>query len=217
MPIKAILFDIDGTLVDSNDLHVDAWEAAFARHGLQADRASIREQIGKGGDNLVPALFPDLPEDEVEALSDAHGEVFKGKYLDQVQAFPDARDLVARVHDAGLKTALASSASQEELDHYIDMLELRGLVDATTTIDDVEASKPAGDIVSAVLKKLGVAPEEALLIGDTPYDIESAGKCGVGVVAVLAGGFPREALAGVRAVYDDAAALLAAWPEWAEG
>lgn len=214
MPIKAILFDIDGVLVDSNDLHVNAWEAAFARRGLQADRASIRAQIGKGGDNLVPALFPDVSEEEVEALSDAHGEVFKAKYLDQVRPFPRTRDLVLRVHEAGLRIALASSASQGELDHYLDLLDIRAVVDATTTIDDVKASKPAGDIVSAVVRKLGVEPAEALLIGDTPYDIESAARSGVATIAVLSGGFPREALKGARAVYDDAAALAARFPEW---
>lgn len=216
MPIKAILFDIDGTLVDSNDLHVTAWEAAFAGRDLQADRASIRGQIGKGGDKLVPALFPDLSEDEVEALSDAHGEVFKARYLDQVRPFPHARDVVARVHAAGLKVALASSASEGELEHYLKLLDLDSLVDATTTIDDVNNSKPAGDIVATALKKLGVEPGEALLVGDTPYDIESAGKCGVGTVAVLSGGFSREALKRAKAIYDDVAALAAAWPEWVD-
>ncbi len=216
MPIKAILFDIDGTLVDSNDLHVDAWMKAFAAHGHQVDRDAVRGQIGKGADMLVPALIPGASEDEAETLGDAHGEAFKSEYLARVRPFPHARDLVARVHEAGLKIALASSASAEELDHYVELIGIAGFVDATTTIDDVQNSKPAGDIVATALGKLGVEPEEALFVGDTPYDIEAGAKCGVGTIAVLSGGFSRDALTGARAVFGDAAALLTSFPAWTE-
>jgi HAD superfamily hydrolase (TIGR01509 family) len=216
MTIKAILFDLDGTLVDSNDRHVAAWEKAFARHGQHVPRDRIRSQIGKGGDTFVPALLPDLSDDEQEALADAHGEVFQGEHLDAVEAFPGAHDLVARVKAAGLKVALASSAAQKELDHYADLLGIRDLVDVTTTADDVKTSKPAPDIVAVALEKLGVAADEALFVGDTPYDIEAGARAGVRTVAVLSGGFPREALASAVAVYDDAAALVGAWPDWVE-
>ncbi|PAX06658.1 HAD family hydrolase [Sphingomonas lenta] len=216
MPIRAILFDIDGTLVDSNDLHVDAWLEAFERHGHRFTRDQVREQIGKGGDMLVPALLPDLPEDEQEKLADAHGEAFQGARLQQVQPFPGAHDLVARVKQAGLKVALASSAAQAELDHYLDLLAIRDLVDETTTTDDVENSKPAPDVVATALKKLGLGAHEVLFVGDTPYDIQSGAKCGVATVAVLSGGFPRETLKGAKAIYNDAAALAAAWPAWVE-
>jgi membrane protein len=216
MPIKAILFDIDGTLVDSNDFHADAWVEGFSKHGHDIDRDRVRGQIGKGADMLVPALMPGASEDEVEAMGEAHGEAFKGKYLDQVRPFPQARDLIARVHEAGLNVALASSASQGELDHYVELLGIADFVDETTTIDDVNRSKPAGDIVATALGKLGVEPGEALFVGDTPYDIEAGAKCGVPTIAVLSGGFSRDALSGARAVYDDAAALLTAFPEWAE-
>lgn len=214
MPVKAILFDIDGTLVDSNDHHADAWVEGFSKHGHIVNRDAIRGQIGKGADMLVPALIPGASDDEAEMLGDAHGEAFKGKYLDRVGPFPQARDLLARVHEAGLRVALASSASKGELDHYIELLGVAGFIDATTTIDDVKRSKPAGDIVATALEKLGVEPGEALFVGDTPYDIEAGAKCGVGTIAVLSGGFSRDALTGARAVYDDAAALLAAFPEW---
>ena len=216
MPVKVILFDIDGTLVDSNDLHVDAWVEGFARHGHHPDPDAIRGQIGKGADQLVPALIPGASEDEAETLGDAHGEVFKAKYLERVRPFPQARDLIARVHEAGLKVALASSASKEELDHYVELLGIAEFVDATTTIDDVKQSKPAGDIVATALGKLGVEPGEALFVGDTPYDIEAGAKCGVPTIAVLSGGFSRDALTDARAVYDDAAALLAALSAWVE-
>lgn len=216
MPVKAILFDIDGTLVDSNDYHADAWIEGFAKHGHQVDRAAIRGQIGKGADQLVPALIPDASEDEAEALGDAHGEAFKSKYLERVRPFPQARALIACVHEAGLKVALASSASKGELDHYVELLGIADFVDETTTIDDVNRSKPAGDIVATALEKLGVDSGEALFVGDTPFDIEAGAKCGVGTIAVLSGGFSRNVLTGARALYDDAAALLAAFPEWVE-
>lgn len=215
MPIRAILFDIDGTLVDSNDLHVDAWLEAFEHHGHHFTRDQVREQIGKGGDMLVPALLPDLSEDEQEKLADAHGEAFQGARLQQVRPFPGAHDLFARAKEAGLKVALASSAAQAELDHYLDLLDARDLVDVTTTADDVENTKPAPDIVATALQKLELAPDEVLFVGDTPYDIESGAKAGVATVAVLSGGFGRETLTGAKAIYDDAAALAAAWPEWA--
>lgn len=216
MPIKAILFDIDGTLVDSNDFRADGWVEAFATRGHDIDRDAIRGQIGKGADMLVPALIPGASENEAEALGDAHGEAFKGKYLGRVRAFPQARDLLARVHGSGLKVALASSASGGELDQYIDLLGIAAFVDATTTIDDVRNSKPAGDIVQVALERLDVQADEALFVGDTPYDIQAGDKCGVPVIAVLSGGFSRDALTGARAVHDDAAALLAAFPAWVE-
>ena len=216
MPVKAILFDIDGTLVDSNDFHADAWVEGFAKHGHDIPRDAVRGQIGKGADMLVPALIPGASEDEAETLGDAHGEVFKSKYLKWVRPFPQARDLMACVHEAGLKVALASSASKGELDHYVELLGIADFVDETTTIDDVNRSKPAGDIVATALGKLGVGPGEALFVGDTPYDIDAGAKCGVSTITVLSGGFSRDALTGARAVYDDAAALLAAFPAWVE-
>lgn len=216
MPLQAILFDLDGTLVDSNDLHADTWVEVFVEAGHEIDRREIRGQIGKGGDTFVPSLLPGLPEQEQARLADAHGRVFKRRYLRRVRPFPGVHELLARVKGAGLKVAIASSASQGELDHYLDLLDARGLVDATTTVDDVAASKPAPDLVSAALEKLGVAGADALFVGDTPYDVEAAAKAGVATVAVLSGGFARETLAGARAVYADAAALLAAWPAWAE-
>lgn len=214
MPITAILFDVDGTLVDSNELHADAWVEAFAAKGHDVDRDTIRGQIGKGGDTLVPSLIPRISDEEREALSEAHGQAFKNGRLEQVRPFPQAHDLLARVHDVGLKIAIASSAKQDELDHYLGLLDAKALVDASVTKDDVERSKPHGDIVATALRKLRVGPEEALFVGDTPYDIESGAKCGVGTVALLSGGFDREALNGAKAVYADTAELLAKFPEW---
>jgi HAD superfamily hydrolase (TIGR01509 family) len=211
MPIKAILFDIDGTLVDSNDEHVLAWDEVFRDEGTPFDRQLIHDQIGKGADNLVPTLLPDSDEADQDRLGEAHGKIFKAKYLDQVQPFPGARDLIARVHAAGQKVVLASSASQSELDHYLDLLDVRDLVTASTSADDVENTKPAPDIFATALKKIALQPDEVMVVGDTPYDVAAAGKCGIGTVALRSGKFDDASLKEVGAVciYDDVAALLA--------
>jgi membrane protein len=207
MTVSAILFDIDGTLVDSNGWHVRAWREAFAEYGHDIADGRIAAEIGKGGDLLVPTLLPDVPEDEREKIADAHGTIFKSRYLDRVEPFPKARDLIARVHERGARIVLASSASSEELDHYVGLLDIADYVGATTTSDDVETSKPAPDIFAVALKRAG-DPATVLAVGDSPYDIESAGKAGVRTIAVLSGGFSRERLSDAVAIYADVGALL---------
>lgn len=207
---NAVFFDIDGTLVDSNGLHVEAWSRAFseAGHAIAAER--IASQIGKGADNLVPALIPGIGDDAAEALGHLHGSLFKAHYLERVRPFPQARDLVARVHDAGLTVVLASSASEEELKHYCDLLDIGELVDVSTTIDDVGTSKPAPDIFSVARDKAQVPADTVTVVGDSPFDMEAARKCGMRRVAVRSGGFADVALieAGAQAIYEDVAALL---------
>lgn len=212
MAIKAILFDIDGTLVDSNDAHVAAWQAVFRDIGKDFDDGTVHDQIGKGTDMLVPTLLPDTDEAEQQRLGDAHGAVFKDRFLDAIKPFPRAHDLLAHARDAGLQVVLASSASQGELDHYLDLLDARDIVTVTTTADDVENTKPAADIFATALKNLSpLAPDEVIVVGDTPYDIEAAGRCGIAAVGVRSGGFTDDALrdAGAAGLYDDVAALLA--------
>lgn len=214
MTITAILFDIDGTLVDSNDRHVAAWQQAFADAGHDLDAQTIHDQIGKGTDMLVPTLLPDLDEAAVEALGEAHGAIFKARYLPGIRPFAGAHDLLARAAGEGTRLVLASSASAEELDHYIGLLDAGAMVAETTSADDVAKTKPAPDIFAVALEKLGrVDPAEVIVVGDTPYDIEAAAKCGIGAIAVRSGGFPDAVLreAGAIALYDDAAALLAAF------
>ena len=206
--VRAVLFDLDGTLVDSNEFHVDAWERVFREGGYDTAREAIRGQIGKGGDLLVPALLPDAPKAVREHLAKRHGEVFKARYLDLVRPFPRATDLLARVKASGRKVVLASSASGEELEHYTRLLGAEDLVTASTSKDDVSTTKPAGDIFAAALVKARVSPAYAIVVGDTPYDIEAAAKCKVASVAVRSGGFDEAALAGAVARYDDVAALL---------
>ena len=210
MTIKAVLFDLDGTLVDSNDLHVRAWLEAFEAHGVQVSPKAVHAQIGKGADLLVPALVPGADGSIAETLGKAHGDRFKAHYLAQVRPFPHARDLLARTRAAGRRVVLASSASKAELDHYVDLLDARDLIDASTTVDDVETSKPAPDIFATALEKAGVEAAEAVAVGDSPFDVESAAKAGMGTVALRSGGFSDQDLthAGATALYDDAAALL---------
>lgn len=212
MTFKAVLFDIDGTLVDSNDLHVLAWQEAFLEVGARFDRQTIHDQIGKGTDMLVPTLLPNADEAAQTALGDAHGAVFKSKFLEKVAAFPCARDLLAKVRQAGKQVVLASSASSSELDHYLDLLDAHNIVTASTTADDVERTKPAPDIFATALKKIApLTAAEVIVVGDTPYDIEAAGKCGIAAVGVRSGKFADDALlgAGAIALFDDVAALLA--------
>lgn len=212
MVIKAVLFDIDGTLVDSNDLHVLAWEEAFDSVGAKFNRQAIHDQIGKGTDMLVPTLLPETGEAEQENLGEAHGEVYRHKYLGQVQPFPQARDLLVRVQKAGQRVVLATSASMGELEHYLDLLDVRDIVSASTTSDDVENTKPAPDIFATALKKVApLRPGEVIVVGDTPYDIIAARKCGIAAIGVRSGKFGDDVLleAGAVALYDDVAALLA--------
>ncbi|WP_174291507.1 HAD family hydrolase [Sphingomonas bacterium] len=211
MACKAVFFDIDGTLVDSNGLHVEAWQRAFAEAGHDIANEAIAGQIGKGADNLVPALIPGSDDDAAEALGDRHGAIFKGDCIDRARAFPHARDLILRVHDAGLRIILASSASEEELKHYCDLLDIGDLVDVATTIDDVGTSKPAPDIFAVARDKAGIDAADVVVVGDAPYDMDAARKCGMVRVAVRSGGFADDALfeAGAQTIYDDVADLLA--------
>jgi HAD superfamily hydrolase (TIGR01509 family) len=208
---SAVLFDLDGTLVDSNDFHVAAWQEAFVEAGFDIPAEAIRGQIGKGSDNLLPAMLPDVDEAIRHPIGERTGEIYKARYMQSVQPFPGARELLERVRATGAKVALASSASGAELDHYVELLDAAALLDVTTSADDVEHSKPDPDIFAAALRKAGVAAGRAVVIGDTPYDVEAAAKCGIAAIAVLSGGFPERDLraAGAVAIYADVAALLA--------
>ena len=208
---KAVLFDIDGTLVDSNEQHVTAWSFAFREAGHPQELEDIRLQIGKGADLLIPTLLPNLDHNTRAAITDTHGRVFKDAFLDNVRAFDQAPDLLRWVHDHGRKVVLASSAKREELEHYVEMLGVAELIEASTSSDDVESSKPEPDIFSAAIEKIGIDPADAVVVGDTIYDIEAAARAGIAAIGLLSGPFDQAALrdAGAIAVYADVSALLA--------
>ena len=211
MTFEAFFFDIDGTLVDSNEFHVTAWERAFQERLHPVDRAAIRRQIGKGADMLLPALAPDLSASDRKAIAELHGRIFQTGYLPQVRAFPHARDLIAALHDRGKKVLLASSAEQAEVSHYVELLGVQQFIVGTTTGDDVKQTKPAGDIfLSALAKVTPIAAAGVIAIGDTPYDAAAARKAGIGAIGVRSGGFSDASLreAGVSAIYDGVADLL---------
>ena len=211
MKIKAVLFDIDGTLVDSNDEHVAAWQTVFRDAGAHFTDQQLHDQIGKGTDMLVPTLLPDADPAQVEKMGKLHGEIFKSRYLEGITPFREARALIEKVAESGRQVVLASSASASERDHYLDLLNIRAFVALSTTSDDVEKTKPAPDIFSVALRRLApLTANDVLVVGDTPYDVEAAVKCGIGAVAVRSGKFGDDALsgAGALAIYDDVAALL---------
>ena len=211
MQIHAILFDVDGTLVDSNEAHVDSWAVAFREGGHPQEVDDIRLQIGKGGDLLVPSLLPKVSETQRKAIADAHGRHFKSAYLAHIKPFPGARALLQRAKDSGRTVILASSAKKDEVDHYLRLLEAEDLVDAITSADDVDASKPEPDIFEAALDKAGVGPDAAIAVGDTIYDVEAARRIGLATIGLTSGPYDRAQLkdAGAVAVFADATDLLA--------
>lgn len=193
--MQAALLDIDGTLVDSNGFHVRAWEEALRRCNRLIAAHAIQQQIGKGADQLLPALVPDADEDERRAIAEAHDEIFRTRYLSQVRSFTDASELVARLSDAGIDVVLASSAKRTEVDHYIQLLGVTHLLRGSTCADDVPKSKPAGDVFLAALAMLdSVTADRAIVIGDTPYDAIAAAQCGIVTLGVLSGGFSESLL-----------------------
>jgi HAD superfamily hydrolase (TIGR01509 family) len=211
-PPRAVLFDVDGTLVDTNDLHAAAWREAFLEFGLDKPAGEIRWQIGKGGDNLIPTLFPDLGEARREALEAFRGDLFKRDYLPRATPFPGVRDLFERLTGDGVKIVLASSSHSEEVEYHLGLIACADLVSATTSADDVENSKPCPDIFAAALAKVSpLGADEAAVVGDTPWDARAAGKLGIRTIGFRSGGFPDEALAeaGACELYDGPSDLLA--------
>ena len=215
--MKAAIFDVDGTLIDSVDAHAHAWQEALAEFGYQVPFAAVRSQIGKGGDQLMPVFVPAEELDRIEEALEKHrGELFKRRYLPGLKPFPDVRALIERVLNAGLQVALASSAKADELEVYKRIAGIDDLVTHETSSDDVERSKPHPDVFHAALRRLhGIAPTDAIVVGDTPYDAEAATKAGLETVGVLCGGFPESDLrgAGCIAIYRDPAELLARFEE----
>ena len=216
--IKAIIFDLDGTLVDSVDYHTEAWVKAFEKYGYDFSFDRLREQIGKGSEFIIGEL---LPQDEAEKFeSDIAGyrkQYYQDNLLEKVKPFPKVKELFATIKGDDIKVVLASSARKETIEHYKKLLDIENLIDGATSTDDVEQSKPEPDIFAAALKKLeGIDPQEVIVVGDSPYDAIAASKIGLRTIGVLCGGFEREILtkAGYIAIYQDPADLLVNYPQF---
>ena len=210
--ITSVIFDIDGTLVDSVDLHAEAWREALERFGKKVSFVEVRRQIGKGGDQLMPVF---LSREELQNFGDEleqyRSDLFKKEFLPRVKAFPDVRQLFQRISQDDKRIALASSAKGDELKTYKAIAGIADLVETETSSDDADRSKPYPDIFQAALAQLGdVRPDNVFVVGDTIYDAEAAGKAHLRTIGVMFGGWSEEDLrrAGCIAVYRDPADLL---------
>jgi HAD superfamily hydrolase (TIGR01509 family) len=206
---KAVLFDIDGTLIDSNDAHARAWVAALAEAGYEVPFERVRPLIGMGGDRVLPELVPGLS-DETEpgkSITKRRLAIFKERELPHLRPTRGARELLEAVRARGARIVMATSAKGAELKDLLAVGDFEPLVDDASTSDDADSSKPAPDIVTASLKKANVAPNEAVMVGDTKYDVEAAHNAGVACVALLCGGNSADSLRGADALYADPAEL----------
>ncbi|MDB5543114.1 MAG: phosphorylated carbohydrates phosphatase [Hyphomicrobiales bacterium] len=209
---KAVIFDVDGTLIDSNELNTAAWVAAFRHFRLDVRPEDIRKRMGMGSDQLLKALFSsDQLGDRQDELRHYRAKIFARDYQPRCCAFPEVRALFKRIKENGQSIVLGSSASRDDLDKNMQIAKIADLVDFTVSADDAEHSKPCPDIFMAALKKVEpLTPADAIVVGDTPYDAQAAQKIGLATIGLLCGGFPESELraAGCCAIYRDPEHLL---------
>jgi len=200
--VEAALLDVDGTLIDSNYQHALAWFRAFREHGFVLPVWRIHRAVGMGGDQLVPALLgKDVDEKQGDEIRETRDPIYK-ELMQEVEPLQGAHELIEDLKERGLRVVLASSSPEDELDHYLELLHARDLADAWTTKEDVDATKPAPDLVRAALDKAGT--DSAAMIGDTRWDVEAAGKAGIETVCLMTGGWAEQELrdAGAVAVFE---------------
>jgi HAD superfamily hydrolase (TIGR01549 family) len=208
--VEAIILDIDGTLVDTNYQHALAWYRAFRRHGVVLPIWRIHRAIGMGGDQLVEELAgAQVEERQGDEIRADEGPLYM-EMIEEVEPFEGARELIGELRSRERTIVLASSAKEDEVERYLDLLEARDPVDAWTTSADVEATKPEPDLVEAALEKAGT--RDAVMVGDTVWDVKAAGRAGIETIAVLSGGYGAAELreAGAREVFESIAELAAA-------
>lgn len=208
--IRALILDVDGTLVDSNDAHARAWVDALAEAGITVPYDQTRRLIGMGGDKLLPELTG-IEQDSAQGkrLSERRSDILKERYIPTLRPFPRVRELLQRLRDDGVLLVVASSAQEDELGKLLEIAGAADLVAERTSSSDAEHSKPDPDIIQAALESSKLQPDEVLMLGDTPYDIQAARAAGVSTIAVRCGGWGDADLAGAVAVYADPADLLA--------
>ena len=210
--IQGIIFDVDGTLVDSNDAHAHAWVEAMAEQGYHVSFEAVRPLIGMGGDKVLPQTLGIAKEsEEGKRISQRRKEIFKQRSLPQLKAFPGALELLERTHEQGLKLIIASSAEPDELQELLQVIDPHAveLFALQTSAQEVEHSKPDPDVLSVAVHRSGYSPQELVMVGDTAYDIEAATKVKVKTVAFRCGGWSDKDLAGAVSIYDGPADLLA--------
>ena len=205
MKLQGLLFDIDGTLVDSNDHHVRCWIEAFAHFGKQIEYDVIRHQIGKGGDLLVPDLLSAKEMREFgEPVNKYRTKLYKEKYLEEVKPFPFVERLFEEVRARKIRIALASSSNEDEVEYYTRLLNAEEFIEGSTSKSDAKFSKPSPEIFEAALERAGSDPKFTFAVGDTPYDVLAAHRIAMPAIAVLSGGFERELLAKAEFLLNDA-------------
>jgi HAD superfamily hydrolase (TIGR01509 family) len=218
--VAIAILDIDGTLVDTNYHHAVAWYRAFRQNGIVLPLWQIHRHIGMGGDQVVAALTDDATEEEKgDEIRDAEKALYM-VFIEEVEPMEGSRELIEDLKERGHTVVLASSAKESEVGHYLDQLDARELADDWTMSDDVEQTKPEPDLVKAALEKAGHdGDEDAVMVGDTPWDVDAAKRAGVETIAVLTGGFSRQELekAGAVVVFESVAELRERLAETALG
>jgi HAD superfamily hydrolase (TIGR01509 family) len=208
--LKGVIFDVDGTLVDSNDAHAQSWVDTFREAGYNVPFEQVRPLIGMGGDKLLPeTIGVSRDSDEGKKLLERRGKIFRSTYLPHLRPLPGARDLVLRVKRGGLKAIVATSANDDELKGLLKAAQVDDLMEEKATASDADRSKPDPDIVQAAIDESGISRRHLVMIGDTPYDVEAATKAGVRAIGFLSGGWTRADLKGAVETYDGPADLLA--------
>lgn len=203
-----VIWDIDGTLLDSNTEHAKAFLEAFAVHGFDYDLAKIKKRIGMGGDKLIPDLLGYHDSKLEKQIAESKKQIFFDKYFSLVRPFPCIKELLEGLKKLGFMQSVGTSASREECERFLELLGIRPYLREIVTSDQVEASKPDPDIVAEAVKKLKLSKSDVIMIGDTPYDIEAAARAGVRSIAFRSGGWTDRDLIGSIAIYDGAKDLL---------
>lgn len=207
--LRGVLLDVDGTLIDSNDAHASSWSDTFREFGYDISFERVRPLIGMGGDKLLPQLTGlEHESDRAKQLTERRKEIFNTMYLPHLRAFPGTHELLARLKGDDLALIVATSAQKEELNKLLEQTGLEELVDRKTSSSDADHSKPDPDIIEAALERGKLRPHEAIMLGDTPYDVEAAGHAGVATIALRCGGWPDRALSDAVAIYNDPRSLL---------